>query len=164
MPVKPGSRSKWDPGRTKRTSQVPGNLQMWIVATTREAGWVPVFCLLLLVVPSRGFDLFTRFPDIDIPLHFVGGIATAFFFHRLSINASQLGVLGPFHVLTHIALVFGLLCMAAVFWEFAEFFSDSLFGTHAQLSNQDTMSDLLAGLSGGATFLSVYPLLRRYPW
>lgn len=134
-----------------------------MLATIREAGWVPIVCLLLLVVPSKSLDLFTRFPDIDIPLHFFGGVATAFFFHRLSINASRFGVFGPFHVVTHVALVFGLLCMAAVFWEFAEFLSDSLFGTHAQLRNEDTMSDLLLGVSGGATFLSIFAVLRRYP-
>ena len=122
----------------------------------REAGWVPILMLFLLVFPSQAFDIFTRFPDIDIPMHFLGGVATGFFFHRLSINASRFGVLGPYHAVTHVVLVFSLVCTAAVFWEFAEFISDSLFGTRAQLGNQDTMSDLLLGVLGGASFLFAF--------
>ncbi len=103
----------------------------------------------------------------DIPVaglrrvHLLGGVATAYFFHRLCINASRFGILGPYHAVTHFALVFGLVCSATVFWEFAEFFSDRLFGTHAQLSNQDTMIDLLLGISGGTAFLLGLAALRR---
>lgn len=43
---------------TNRTSQVPGRLKSWTQATMREAVWVPVVCLLLLVVHSQAIDLY----------------------------------------------------------------------------------------------------------
>jgi hypothetical protein len=122
---------------------------------------VPILLLFLLVFPSQVFDAFTQFPDIDIPLHLLGGVATGFFFHRLTTNASRFGVFGPFHAVTHVVLVFSLVCTAGVFWEFAEFISDGFFGTHAQLSNKDTMTDLLLDVSGGALFLFALAVLRR---
>ena len=140
---------------------MPSKLSQWIATTIREVGWVPILMLFLLVFPSQVFDAFTRFPYIDIPLHYFGGIATGFFFHRLSINASQFGIFGPYHPATHVVLVFSLVCAAAVFWEFFEFTFDLLFGTHMQLSNQDTMTDLLLGVSGGASFIFAFAVLRR---
>lgn len=51
-----------------------------------------------------------------------------------------------------------------VWWEFVEFSSDRLLGTHAQKGNFDTMTDLLADTAGavtGGVFLSYRS--RRYP-
>jgi hypothetical protein len=97
------------------------NLSRWIGATTREAAWAPSLVFLLHVILDQTLDIYTRFPLFDIPMHFAGGVTIAFFFHRASINASQFGILGPFHPVTHVILVFSLVCAAAVFWEFAEF-------------------------------------------
>jgi len=127
----------------------------------REAGWVPMLMLFLLVFPSQVFDAFARFPEIDVPIHLLGGVASGFFFHRLCVNASRFGILGPYHAITHAVLVFSLVCTAALFWEFAEFASDWFFGTHAQLSNRDTMTDLLLGASGGAVFVLASAALHR---
>jgi len=116
--------------------------------------------LLLMAFPARVFNVFTSFPGIDIPIHFLGGVATGFFFHRLCLNASRMGIFGPYHAVTHGVLVFGLVCAAAVFWEFGEFISDQFFGTHAQLSDADTMTDLLLGVSGGVSFVLAFAISR----
>lgn len=79
--------------------------------------------LVLLAV----FDIYARFPQFDVPMHFLGGIAMAFFLHRAAVNGCRFGILGPFHPLTHVVLGLGLTCMAAVFWEFPEFLVDSTF-------------------------------------
>ena len=94
-------------------------------------------------------------------MHFFGGVATGIFFHRLCLNASRLRIFGPYHAVTHAVLVFGLVCAATVFWELGEFTSDQFFGTHAQLGNTDTMTDLLLGVSGGMFFVFAYALSRR---
>jgi methyl coenzyme M reductase beta subunit len=116
--------------------------------------------LFLLLFPARAFDVFTSFPGIDVPMHFLGGVAAGFFFHRLCLNGSRLGVFGPYHVVTHAVLVFGLVCAAAVFWEFGEFMSDRFLGTRAQRSNADTMADLLLDVTGGMSFLFAFALSR----
>ena len=144
-----------------RPHKMPSKLSQWIVATLREAGWVPLLLLFLLLFPSQAFDAFNRFPHIDVPMHYLGGVATGYFFHRLSENASRSGIFGPYHRATHFVLVFGLTCAAALFWEFFEYAFDCLLGTHMQLSNQDTMTDLLLGVFGGISFLVILAVLRR---
>ena len=91
---------------------------------------IAVFCLH--VVMSRVFDAYRVFPGIDIPMHFLGGMVIAFFFHRASINGSRLKLLGAFHPFTHVLLVFFATCAATVFWEFAELINDRYFGGHSQ--------------------------------
>lgn len=127
----------------------------WIVATVYEAAWLPLLIIFLLVFPLDAFGIFARLPDIDLPLHFIGGVATAYFCHRLSINASRFKIIRPYHAATHAVMVFGMVCAAAVVWEMGEFMSDLCFDTHTQLGNQDTMTDLLLSVLGGATFLAI---------
>ena len=140
------------------------NISKWIVTTAREVVQVPIVGFLLVVIVSEIFHAYARFASLDLLMHCLGGVAIAFFFHRASVNASKFGILGPFHAVTHATLVFALVCTAAVFWEFAEFISDQFFGTHAQLDNEDTMSDMFLSVFGGASFLVIFALLRRrYP-
>ena len=99
------------------------------------------------------FDAYILFPPLDLPMHFLGGAVCSYFFHRASINASACGLFAPFNALMHTLLVFALTCSVTVFWEFAEFSSDHLFGTHTQLGLEDTLCDMLVGTLGGATTL-----------
>jgi hypothetical protein len=46
----------------------------------------------------------------------------------------------------------GLVCLAAVFWEFAEWTADHTLGTHCQLGLDDTLGDIVMGLLGGSVF------------
>ncbi|HRQ24398.1 MAG TPA: hypothetical protein PLF42_13300, partial [Anaerolineales bacterium] len=59
----------------------------WLLATLRETAWAPLgvfgFYLVGLV-----FDWYDRFPPLDIPTHFMGGVAITFFF-RSAIKQSQ---------------------------------------------------------------------------
>lgn len=50
---------------------------------------------------------------------------------------------------------------AAVLWEIAEFTSDTFFGTHAQITNADTMTDLINGLAGAVLVVLVLAWQRR---
>ena len=130
-------------------------LLSWSIQSIRRGG-IPAMALFCFhVIVSRGFDAYDRFPPLDIPMHFLGGVAIAYFFYRTSLAASAHGVIGPFHRVTHTVLVFALTCMATVFWEFAEFLSDRFFGTHAQLGLEDTLFDMFLGICGGVLLLIV---------
>ena len=118
-----------------------------------EAGWAPSLVFIVHVFVHVAFHAYERYPTLDMPAHFLGGVVIAFFFHRASINASRFGVLGPFHPTTHLALVIALVCSVTVFWEFAEYVYDRLFGTRHQLDLDDTLLDMLLGILGGAAFL-----------
>ena len=121
----------------------------------RQGGWAPAIVLTVHIIASAGFDAYERYPRLDIPMHLIGRVAIAYFFHRASITASAHGIIGPFHRVAHTVLVFALTCTAAVFWEFAEFITDRFFRTQAQLGLQDTLGDMFIGILGGATFLVI---------
>jgi hypothetical protein len=72
----------------------------WILVTLREAAWAPlsVFGLYLL---GLVFGVYDRYPLMDVPTHFLGGVAITYFF-RFAIRNSQ-AIFGeiPFPVETH---------------------------------------------------------------
>ena len=119
-----------------------------------RAGWLPTAVFLLHVFISRVVNGYILFPPLDIPMHFLGGVAIAFFFSRcLALVPASVISGGPRRLLQAL-LVFGLTGTATVFWEFAEFFSDHLFGTHAQLGLEDTLLDMALGVAGGLAYLA----------
>jgi hypothetical protein len=110
-----------------------------------------VFGLHLVV--ARGLNGYAVFPDIDMPMHFLGGMAAALFFRVALLRGAANGLIGVNQARTQCFLVLALTCCAAAAWECAEFLSDTYLGTHAQLGPLDTLSDMLFGLGGAATLL-----------
>jgi len=135
----------------------------WGLEALRKGGWPAITVFGAHVIASRGLHAYVRYPFLDIPMHFLGGIAIAFFFQSAYRAASRHGIVGPFHRTTHDVLVFALTSTATVFWEFAEFLSDRFFGTHAQLGLEDTLGDMLLGIFGGITLLVIVSWRRRGP-
>ena len=126
-----------------------------VVASLRGAGWAPVLVFVFHVVASRGFAAYTRFPPLDIPMHFFGGVAITFFIGHVYRVAERSGLLGQPVRWLYFAVVPALAISTTVFWEFAEFLSDRYFGTRAQLGLQDTLFDMFLGCLGSFVFLVV---------
>jgi hypothetical protein len=125
------------------------------------AGWVPALVFVIHVIVSRVFNMYEAFPALDIPMHFTGGVAIAFFFAR---NVSIVFIphlTQKSRILGHIVMVFALTATATVFWEFAEFIYDRVLGTHVQVSIADTMLDMFLGILGGCCYLLVSGYLRQ---
>lgn len=139
-----------------------GRVSSWFFQSVRRGGWPAIAVFLFHVVASRGFDAYSRFPWLDIPMHFVGGVAIAYFFHRASITASEREIIGPYHPVTHGVLVVSLTCTAAVVWEFAEFVADYFFAAHAQLGLRDTLADMFLGICGGIVLLGMVHVAGGY--
>jgi hypothetical protein len=134
----------------------------WSIQAVRQGGLPAIGVFAFHVVATRGFHAYEHFPSLDIPMHFLGGVAIAYFFHRASIAASEWGVIGPFHRVTHAVLVVSLTCTATVLWEFAEFIADR-FGAHSQLGLEDTLGDMLMGICGGIVLLGAVEWAWRRP-
>jgi hypothetical protein len=119
------------------------------IVTIQRFGWMPIVVFLAHEICAHVVDGYRRWPPVDIPLHLAGGFAIAFFI------SGAVSTFGAHHLLkqpdwiTHLAVVFGLTCAAALFWEFAEWTADHTIGTHCQLGLDDTMGDMLNGLLGG---------------
>jgi len=103
-------------------------IQSWIIQTIKQAGLPAIVLFTFHVIASRGFHAYDHFPLLDIPMHILGGVVIAYFFHGASITASRRGIIGPFHRVTHIVLVFALTCAATVFWDRSAFRSTTAPG------------------------------------
>lgn len=131
------------------------------IAGSLRAAWAPTLVFGLHVFMSRVLNAYLLFPPLDIPMHFFGGVAISYFFAGCA-QALPAGAIQPSLRPWLVAvMVFALTSTATVFWEFAEFLSDQLFATHAQLGLADTLSDMALGIGGGVTYLTMAARSRR---
>ena len=133
----------------------------WLIASLRATAWAPIAVFGFHLFAMLVLNVYAKVPDFDIPMHFVGGVAIAYFFggsYRTALNHDLIGQ--PAKVV-YAVIVLGMTALAAVVWEFAEFLADQTLGTHTQPSLPDTLLDLLMGLLGGIVFLASH--YRRWP-
>lgn len=117
--------------------------------------WAPASVLLLhLVVYWSG--LYERYPDVDILIHLLGGLALA---HALA-QALRRGCALELVRIRPPALAAGLLvagtALGAVFWELGEFVLDNLIGSRLLGDLHDTLTDLLTGVVGAGVYAVFY--------
>jgi len=127
-------------------------LVAWVIDTLREAAWAPlsIFGLYLL---GRAFHLFQLFPPLDIPTHFLGGIAITYFY-RAAIRHSQ-KLVGEIPLPIQILFAFTCTGTTTILWEFYENIFDFFIGTNMVRGVEDTIVDLFVGLLG-ALVLSLF--------
>ena len=121
-------------------------MQSWLKRTFQEAAWAPLAVFCFYAVAAKGFNAYILYSWLDMPTHFVGGIAITHFFRVATVHAQEL--VGSIPRSIQLVLSLGLTAVTAVVWELLEFLSDITFGTHMNLGVSDTLSDLLFGLLG----------------
>jgi hypothetical protein len=102
------------------------------------------------------FDLYDLYPWLDMPTHFLGGMAITYFYRVAIRNSHTLLGLTPY--LIQVLLAFTATGTTTVFWEFYENTIDHLFGFNTVRGLEETIIDLLMGVSGA---LVVSVLYRR---
>jgi hypothetical protein len=125
----------------------------WISVTLREAAWAPL-SVFGSYLGGLALHLFKSLPALDMPVHFLGGIAITYFY-RSAIRHSQKFV-GEIPLPIQILFAFSCAGTTAVLWEFYENISDFFLGTHMVRGLQDTLTDLLMGLLGALVLSIVY--------
>jgi hypothetical protein len=129
-------------------------LARWVAGSIRSAGWVPMLVFAVHVVASRGFGAYEAWPALDVPMHLAGGLAIATFFrHAFAIEAA-VPVVGRTTAFGRAALTLLSVCAATVVWELAEWTSDRIGFTEAQMGLDDTLLDMALGLVGGAAVVA----------
>ena len=125
----------------------------WSIDTLRQAAWAPILVLLFYLV-ARSLQLFVLFPPLDIPTHFMGGVAITYFYRVAIRNAQRLVGEIPFPI----RVLFAFTCTGTttIFWEFYEYLSDLFFGTHMVRGVTDTTVDFFTGLLGALVFTLLY--------
>ena len=123
-------------------------------AAVRRYGWFPIAVFLAHEYCSHVLDGYGRWPAIDIPMHFLGGFAMAYFLDGALRTFRDRALLRAPEPILRLLLVFALVGTIATFWEFAEWISDRYFGTNCQMGDlDDTLLDQLVGLLGGLAYL-----------
>jgi hypothetical protein len=124
----------------------------WVVVTLKESAWAPLsvfgFYLFGLV-----FHLYELFPPLDIPTHFMGGIAITYFYRSLVRNSQK--IFGDVPLPIQIIFAFTCTGTTVVLWEFYENILDYFLHTHMVLGLFDTLKDMFMGLLG-ALVLSLF--------
>ena len=109
----------------------------------------PGAVFLAHTIVSGIFRLYTVFPHIDIPFHFLGGFSIAYTSAKILVYLEQEKLIARLNGMLFIILLISITATAAVLWEFMEFTGDQLFHTNIQVSLANTMQDQLMGLLGG---------------
>lgn len=121
--------------------------------------YFPLGVLVLHLIISP-FNLYILYPWIDIPMHFLGGFSVTFVFSRTIAHLIE-NKLIKMHGLISFIFVLSLVSLTAVSWEFLEFLVSNLLSINLQPGLEDTLLDLLMGLSGGILgFFVFYPNAR----
>jgi len=124
----------------------------WIIITLKESLWAPLsvfgFYLFGLV-----FHLYLLFPPLDIPTHFMGGVAITYLYRSAIRNSQKIVGDIPFSI----QIIFAFTCTGTtvVLWEFYENILDVFLHTHMVLGLFDTLKDMFMGLLG-ALVLSLF--------
>lgn len=136
-----------------RSSSARAQLANWILATLTEAAWAPVSVLTFYLV-GRALHLYELFPQLDMPSHFIGGVAITYFY-RSAIRNSQ-RIVGDIPFSIQILLAFTSAGTTIILWEFYENLSDFFFGTHMVRGVEDTFMDMFLGLLGALVLSAFY--------
>ena len=125
----------------------------WFIATLKESAWAPlsVFGFYLF---GLAIHLFDNIPNMDIPTHFMGGVAITYFY-RVAIRNSQ-KLTGDIPL--PIQILFAITCTGTttVLWELYENFADHFLGTHMVRGLEETIVDMAMGLSGALVLSLLY--------
>jgi hypothetical protein len=107
------------------------------------------FVVLLLHITATVTGWYEMIWWLDKPLHLAGGIAVAISSYYLIKYFESAGKLKISWLPIQVLGIFAIVALAAVSWEFLEFYLDKkIFAMH-QPSLYDTMVDLIMGMFGG---------------
>lgn len=115
----------------------------------------PTALFVFHVIADAGFRVYVKLPWFDVPMHFLGGVMIAILVGSFYKSFRRAGIFPALSRMAYVALGTCIVVMFAVWWEFAEFLIDQVFGTTFQPSLADTMLDLLLGMAGGKLMLLI---------
>lgn len=125
----------------------------WIVITLRESAWAPVGVVVIYLIGFI-FGWYDFFPPLDIPTHFLGGVAITYFY-RSAIRNSQ-KFLGDIPFAVQVVFAFTATGTTTIFWELGEFLSDHFLGTQHVFGLNDTLKDMFFGILGALLLSLLY--------
>lgn len=125
----------------------------WTVTTLRESAWAPLGVVAIYLI-GLAFHLYDLFPPLDIPTHFLGGVAITYLYRSAIKNSQSFAGDIPFGV--QVLSAFTCTGTTTVLWEFLENVLDYVLGMHMVLGLTDTLKDMFMGLLGALVLTAFY--------
>lgn len=125
----------------------------WTVTTLRESAWAPLGVVAIYLI-GLAFHLYDLFPPLDIPTHFLGGVAITYLYRSAIKNSQSFAGDIPFGV--QVLSAFTCTGTTTVLWEFLENVLDYFLGMHMVLGLTDTLKDMFMGLLGALVLTAFY--------
>lgn len=125
----------------------------WVSATLRESAWAPLGVVAIYLI-GLAFRLYLIFPPLDIPTHFLGGVAITYFYLSAVRNSQKF--LGDIPLPIQVLLAVTCTGTTTVLWEFYENIVDYFLGTNMVLGLEDTLKDMFLGLLGALVLSILY--------
>jgi hypothetical protein len=122
----------------------------WVLLTARESAWAPLSVFVFYLV-AKAFGGYLLYPPLDIPTHFLGGVAIAYFYRSAIANSQK--IIGSIPMPVQTLLTLTCTGTTTVLWEFVEYVSDFFFHTNMIRGLEDTLKDMFLGLLGGLILL-----------
>jgi hypothetical protein len=121
----------------------------------------PVVIVLALHLVATVFCLYFYMRWLDIPMHLLGGAATAYLSLGILMHIKGLYKIKKQTLVLDALFVVGITAFVAISWEFYEYASDYILHAHLQIGLEDTLKDLLNGLVGSAVFALIYYFKKK---
>ena len=112
----------------------------------------PILVYLVHLIARDVLHLYTLYPNMDMPFHYIGGLSIAYTASQILLQLEAEEITEPLNRMIFLVLLLSLTATIAMFWEFAEFMSDQMLATHLQPSIANTMQDQFLGILGGGTW------------
>jgi hypothetical protein len=106
----------------------------------------PLLIYLVHLILARATNYYIEFPWVDMPMHFVGGVAAAYGIDVMFGNRSKTD-------LVYLVWLLVLSVIAALLWEAGEYLQDQFRDGNSQVSVRNTLRDLGFGTLGSAVFV-----------
>lgn len=128
--------------------------------TLRQTVWAPV-ALVLLHFALRAGKVYHAVTDLDLVVHFTGGLAMSYVAAHFVSRARERALFVSRHPAFDALLIFSVTVTAAVCWEFLEILFDRYADADVDNGRVNSLADLAAGMVGACTFILVWWSLRR---
>lgn len=113
-----------------------------------RAFYPPIIVFVIHTTLMMSINIYTIWPDFDIPMHFLGGFVMAITALRLLRLAEKEKWMQINKKIVSLLISVCFVALVVILWECAEWLSDHLLGSFMQEGLDDTMLDMVLGLCG----------------
>ncbi len=128
--------------------------------TLRHTLWAPI-ALVLLHFVLRATGIYHEVADLDLVMHFTGGLLISYVAARFVGRARRAALFVSRHPAFDVLLIFSVTVTAAVCWEFFELLLDRFGDANVDNGRVNTLEDLASGMAGACTFIALWWSQRR---